>query len=153
LSRPENPTHAIRGGEIYHCEFLKSVVVFDRILPFSPLRPEKGFFVSPSRLGVEAIKKPPVGAGGKYERHQISSSSVPFHSNYVNRRYQKTRYLGNPPSEALQSLWREFVGLADIVPEGQRPGLAMARTRLLDGVPSWRLPAILNALTGERALA
>lgn len=53
----------------------------------------------------------------------------------------------------ISALWRELSVLADIAPEGERPGLAMARTRLLDGVPAWRLPDVLDALAVGRALA
>jgi hypothetical protein len=58
-----------------------------------------------------------------------------------------------PSPNTISALWHELSIMADIVPEGQRPGLVMARTRLLDGVPSWRLPATLDALADGRALA
>lgn len=60
---------------------------------------------------------------------------------------------GNVAAPGVSALWRELSTLADIAPEGQRPGLARARTRLLDGVPAWRLPAVLDALATGRALA
>lgn len=56
-------------------------------------------------------------------------------------------------AQDISTLWRELSTLADIAPEGQRPGLAMARTRLLDGVPAWCLPSVLDALAAGRALA
>ena len=58
-----------------------------------------------------------------------------------------------PDYTAIATRWHKFSALSDFVPEGQRPGLAMARTRLLEDVPAWLLPAVLDALNEGRALA
>lgn len=69
----------------------------------------------------------------------------------VRNKHTRVNPLSSP--NAISALWHELSALADIVPEGQRPGLAMARTQLLDGVPPWRLPAVLDVLAAGRALA
>ncbi len=58
-----------------------------------------------------------------------------------------------PSPNVISTLWHELSSLADLAPEGQRAGLALARTRLLDGIPAWCLPAVLDALATGRALA
>ena len=66
---------------------------------------------------------------------------------------QAERSSDNVDLATIATRWQEYSALSDIAPKGQRPGLAMARTRLLEGVPSWLLPAVLDALNIPRQSA
>jgi hypothetical protein len=59
----------------------------------------------------------------------------------------------NPDPAEISDLWRELRTLADVVPPGERAGVARARTRLLADVPSWRLPEVLDSLAAGGASA
>lgn len=56
------------------------------------------------------------------------------------------KYL-NPDPAVIPDLWSELCSLASLVPSGEAAGVHRLRTKLLDGVPSWKLPETLDALT------
>lgn len=57
----------------------------------------------------------------------------------------------NPSLEKIPTLWRQALVTESLAPAGLRGGLARARTRLLDAVPPWQLPEVLDSLTTEGA--
>ena len=59
----------------------------------------------------------------------------------------------NADLATIATRWHEFSALSDIAPKGQRIGLAMARTLLLESVPTWQIPVLLDALAEGKALA
>lgn len=48
--------------------------------------------------------------------------------------------------EMAEFLWRGYCETEEIASKDLIGGLARARTRLLDGIPNWQLPAFLEAL-------
>lgn len=57
----------------------------------------------------------------------------------------------NPAPESISSLWAELSTLATFVPAGEAGGVHRLRSRLLDGVESWRLPEVLDQLSEATA--
>lgn len=51
-----------------------------------------------------------------------------------------------PSREEIPALWWESIALESFAPSGLRGGLARMRTRLLDVIPAWQLPAFLDQL-------
>lgn len=81
----------------------------------------------------------------------MSASTLPLPAHDVNRRHRKNICPGNPSPSEIPTRWRESCALEAIAPDGLRGGLARARTRLLDTVPTWQLPEVLDSLTAGGA--
>lgn len=70
--------------------------------------------------------------------HQIRKSTQ------KQRRFDK---FANPSPETIPGLWHKLTGVANLASAGEAIGAHLLRSRLLDGVPSWRLPEVLDSLT------
>lgn len=60
--------------------------------------------------------------------------------------FRKHRTEKSPGITEIPSLWRQAVLTESLAPDSLRGGLARARTRLLDSIPSWMLPQFLDQL-------
>ena len=69
----------------------------------------------------------------------------------MNQNYRK--FKPQPSISEISYLWNELLARETLAPKGRRMGIALARTRLFDGFPAWRLPDVLDALNEGRALA
>lgn len=76
----------------------------------------------------------------------MSTINVPHRSTKVKARRKKFDRLVTPSPEEIPSLWAELSALASIVPPNEAGGVHRLRSRLLDGVPPWQLPAFLDSL-------
>lgn len=77
----------------------------------------------------------------------MSTVSLPHHSPKVKHHQRNLASFSAPDPAEIVDLWRESVTLESIAPAGLRGGVARRRTRLLAGVPSWRLPEFLDQLS------
>jgi hypothetical protein len=59
----------------------------------------------------------------------------------------------NKSFEELYEAWQQSLTAESFASERLRGGIARARTRLLSGIPSWRLPDVLNSLAAGGDIA
>jgi hypothetical protein len=73
----------------------------------------------------------------------MSTASLSTKIHHVNRKFDK--FLA-PSVEEIPDLWHQSLTVESLTPESLRGGIARARSRFLDAVPHWQLPAFLDSL-------